>query len=425
MNSDGPENRPNRTLAIGVKRTIALAGALALLPLMTASAEAGTTSAAAPLTADAVAAMTPEQQGRVLEPLRLAADAAAGVGLGVRADIYTQVELAPTYRSVNVYLTDTSRGRDFLAEVRRANPEVNTRLINIVRGKNTRQELKKEVERITSREDLPFRVTLAGSSTDGGTVELSVDKPAAARKWLASPAVANKRKAESATPVRISQGTPAKALSRENDTAPFYAAAALGPGSGGRSRCTSGIPAISTWDGRQWLVTAGHCYNVGDHVPALGGNYIGQVKYKRPEVDSAFIETRTNRYTWDGVDAQGYVRYLNGVRNVAVNDFTCQLGYNSKVVCNIRTTHAGNLSWYVNGVLVWGSFGVPHYGGVVGRGGDSGGPVITVNDPNSRQLNGIISIGTGCSPVKDCTGGVGWVDVWSIFNNFAIKLNPS
>ncbi|MFE2757869.1 hypothetical protein ACFXGA_38295 [Actinosynnema sp. NPDC059335] len=401
------------------RRSFALASALAFLPLLTLPA-----AAAEPLSADAVAAMTPERQARVLEPLRLAADAAARVGQESRADIYTQVEMAPDYRSVNVYLTDVRQGWAFVAEVRKANPAVDARLINVVPAKKSRQQLKAEISALTSRADLPFTVSRAGSSVDGGVIELAVDDPGAARSYLASPAVAQRRAATGATEVRVEQAPPATPLSRWNDSSPFYAGAALGPAYGAESYCTSGIPAVSTWDGRQWLVTAGHCYNVGDHVWAAGGNYIGQVKYELPAVDSAFIETPTLRYTWDGVDATGYTRYLNGVRNVAVGDFTCQLGYNSKVVCNIRTVYAGTMSWTVNGTTVWGSYGVPHYGGVVGRGGDSGGPVIYLNDANSRQLNGIVSVGWGCG-TSGCTTALGWVDVWSIFNAFAIKLNPS
>ncbi|MFJ7066696.1 hypothetical protein [Streptomyces sp. NPDC101115] len=404
------------------RRSLAFLGALALLPLAAVSAHAEPPE---PLPADRIAALSPERQAEVLEPLRLAADAAAQAGQGPMADIYTQVEMASDYRSVNVYLTDPGQGARFLAAAHRAVPKADTRLIRVLPAKKSRKDLKAEISALTSRKDLPFTVSLAGTSVDGGTIELAVDEPGAARDWFASPAAARQRTAAGATPVRVRQAAPSAPLSRWNDSSPFYAGAALGPANGGRSWCTSGIPAVSTWDGRQWLVTAGHCYNVNDNVWAAGGNYIGQVKYKRPELDSAFIETPTHRYTWDGVDAAGYTRYLNGVRNVAVGDFTCQLGYNSKVVCNIRTVYAGNSSWNVNGTTVWGSYGVPHYGGIVGRGGDSGGPVIYINDPNSRQLNGIVSYGYGCNAAKECSTGLAWVDVWSVFNGFAIKLNPS
>lgn len=408
-------------MKIALRRALAIAGALAVLPIAGVSAQAAPQA----LSADVVAAMSPERQGKVLEPLRVAADAVARVGQGARADIYTQVEMAADYRKINVYLTDVRQGRDFIAAVAKLEPKVDTRLITIVQGKKTWLQVREELLAVSSRSDLPFTVVLAGSSVDGGTVELAVDKPEAARAHFASATVARQRSATAAPEIRISKAPTTKLLTRWNDTAPFYAGAALGPASGGQSYCTSGIPAISTWDGRQWLVTAAHCYGVGANVYTAGGNFIGQVKYTRPAIDSAFIEARTNRYTWDGVDATGYTRYLNGVRNVAVGDFTCQLGYNSKVICNIRTTQAGTASWSANGTTVRGSWGVPHSGGVVGRGGDSGGPVIYINDPNSRQLNGIISVGSGCDANKVCTGGLGWVDVWSIFNDFAIKLNPS
>jgi hypothetical protein len=404
-----------------IRRTLIVAGALAILPLMPLSAKA---EPPGPLSVEAVAAMKPERQAEVLEPLRLAADAVAQVGQGARADIYTQVEMASDYRAVNVYLTDVRQGRNFVAAVHKANKKVDTELINVVHGKKSRQQLRKEISALIDRSDLPFKVVLAGSSVDGGVIELAVDKPATAKAYLASPDVMRQRAAADGTEVRLRQAPSVRPLTRWNDSSPFYAGAALGPANGALSQCTSGIPAVSTWDGRQWLVTAGHCYDVGHNVHAAGGNFIGQVKYKLPAVDSAFIETPTHRRTWDGLDATGYSRYLNGVRNVAVGDFTCQLGYNSKVVCNIRTVYAGNASWNVNGTTVWGSWGVPHFGGIVGRGGDSGGPVIYINDPDSRQLNGIVSVGSGCN-TSGCSAGLGWVDVWSIFNAFAIKLNPS
>ncbi|WP_030194273.1 hypothetical protein [Streptomyces sp. NRRL S-87] len=408
-----------------LRRSLALAAALAaltVLPLGAATARAGASGA---LSAEVVAGMTPQRQAEVLEPLRVAADAAARAGRGALADVYTQVELAPDYRSVNVYLTDPGRRAALLDAVRRADPGADPRLLTVRKAAKSAARLRQEIDALRARPDLPFRITLAASAVDGSAVELAVDDVPAARRYLASPAVAHRLAAEGAAPVRVRQAPAAVPLSRWNDSAPFYAGAALGPAFGSSAYCTSGIPAVSTWDGRQWLVTAGHCYNAGDTVATAGGTYVGRVEYKLPEIDSAFIETPTYRRTWDGVDANGYTRYLNGVRNVAVGDFTCQLGYNSKVVCNIRTVYAGNASWNVNGTTVWGSYGVPHSGGVVGRGGDSGGPVIYVNDPDSRQLNGIVSVGFGCDANKVCSTGLGWVDVANIFNRFAIKLNPS
>ncbi|MFD7835365.1 hypothetical protein [Streptomyces sp. NPDC059761] len=88
-----------------------------------------------------------------------------------------------------------------------------------------------------------------------------------------------------------------------------------------------------------------------------------------------FIETPASRYTWDGVDAQGYRLYFNGVRNAAVGDYICRLGYTSKVVCNIRTAYAGSATWVNDGAYVWGSASAPDNNSTVARPGDSGGRV--------------------------------------------------
>ncbi|MCX2184091.1 S1 family peptidase [Streptomyces sp. SKN60] len=408
-----------------VWRPVVLAAALAVLPLMAASAEAG---APEPLSADVVAAMTPEQQGEVLEPLRVVADAAARAGRGAQADVYTQVEMAPDYRSVNLYLTDPGRRAAFVDAVREVNPKADTELLHVRRSAKSRQQLRKEMTALVSRKDLPFKVEMASSTVDGGAIDLGVDDAKAAREYLARPAVAKQLTQAGATPVRVRQSPAMVPLSgRWDDTSPFYAGAALGPATGSRAHCTSGIPAVSTVDSRRWLVTAGHCYGQGEVVFTAGGNRVGPVGAEIADLDSAFIETGTSPYTWDGTDAQGYTRRLNSVRNVAVGDFVCQLGYGSKVVCNIRTTHSGDATWVTEGAHIFGSAGVPHNGGVVARTGDSGGPVITINDPNSRQLNGMVVAGFGCTIIdgeKVCSSDIGWIEVLDIFDRFALALAP-
>ncbi|CAM5322247.1 hypothetical protein [Streptomyces avidinii] len=109
-------------------RSLALATMPAVLPLGATAAEA---EPPGPLSADVVAAMTPPQQGEVLEPLRVVADAAARAGRGPHADVYTQVEMASDYRSVNVHLTDPKRGPAFLEAVHKANPRADTKLLNV------------------------------------------------------------------------------------------------------------------------------------------------------------------------------------------------------------------------------------------------------------------------------------------------------
>ncbi|MFD8634380.1 hypothetical protein [Streptomyces sp. NPDC059533] len=405
-------------------RSLALATVLAVLPLgATAAAEA---EPPGPLSADAVAAMTPQQQGRVLEPLRVVADAAAQVGRSAYADVYTQVEMAADYRSVNVYLTDTTRAAAFLDAVRKAGPKADTKLLNVRKSAKTLRQLRKEITDFRTRKDLPFKIRMAGSTVDGGAIELTVDDAKAAQKYLAGPAVAQELAAARTTPIRVRQSSPMVPLSRWNDSAPYYAGAALGPANGSFAHCTSGIPAHSATDNRQWLVTAGHCYGLGETVFTAGGNRVGTVGAKLDDLDSAFIETATSRYTWDGVDAQGYTRRLNGVRNAVVGDFTCQLGYTTKVACNIRTAYAGSATWVNNGAYVWGSASDPNPSPspVIARPGDSGGPVITVNDQDSRELNGMVVAGFNCDGVGTDRGcrQIGWIEVGDIFYRFSLRL---
>ncbi|MEV7118997.1 hypothetical protein [Kitasatospora griseola] len=403
-------------------RPLAFAAVLAALPLSSAVA---VEKAPEPLSADVVAAMTPEEQGRVLEPLRVVADAAAKAGRTTQAEVFTQVEMAADYRSVNLYLTDPDRAPAFLDAVRKADPQAPVELLTVRRSAKSRQELRKEITELVGRKDLPFTVRTASSTVDGGLIDLGVDDLKAAREYFARPEVAQARTAAGATPVRIQESPAALPLSRWNDVPPFFVGGALGPATGSHAHCTSGIPGVSTVDGRRWLVTAGHCYNVGDTVFAAGGNLVGRVEAELPEIDSAFIEAKASRVTWDGFDEQGFTRTLNGVRDVAVGDFVCQLGYGSKDVCDIRTTHAGDATWVTNGTAVFGSTGAPQNGGPVARTGDSGGPVITVNDPVTRQLNGMVVAGFGCTVVGDeqvCNVLVGWVDVFDVFDKFALRL---
>lgn len=178
-------------------RSLALAAVLAVLPLGTTAAEA---EPPGPLSADVVAAMTPQRQGEVLEPLRVVADAAARAGRGPQADVYTQVEMASDYRSVNVYLTDPNRRAAFLDAVRKANPKADTKLLNVRKSAKTLLQLRKEITEFRGRKDLPFEIEMAGSTVDGSAIELAVNDTQAAQRYLAGPAVAQQLAASRTTP---------------------------------------------------------------------------------------------------------------------------------------------------------------------------------------------------------------------------------
>ncbi|MFC8825948.1 hypothetical protein ACFT9I_11395 [Streptomyces sp. NPDC057137] len=394
-----------------VKYGVLAAAALLVLPLAAHQASAGESGA---YSDSRMAAMTPEEQAKILTPLRQAAQSATAVGREQRQDVFTGAEIAPGYQGVNVYLTDPAEKESFLQEMRRSAIKPGSARITFKQGLHTRTELHKTIKSLHSQTlKQSFSIVGASAAVDGSGITVLADDLGAADTYFGA--------RRSAIPVEVKQGSAVKPMSREDDSAPYYAGAALNGSIGGPSYCTSGIPAVSTWDGRQWLVTAGHCYNVNDVVRTNGGRVVGSVWAKLPEWDAAFIEAPTNRRTWDGYDATGYSRYLNGVGSTVNNDWTCQLGYNTKVMCNLKViNHEQFYTLSGTTTQIKGVYALQQDGVDAVTPGDSGGPVVTINNPDSRQMNGIVS----AASFTDIRA-IYWVDAVDIFNAFAIKLNPS
>ncbi|MEU8509325.1 hypothetical protein AB0C40_32480 [Streptomyces brevispora] len=396
------------------KYGILVATALLTLPLLAHQASA---DPPAPYSDSRLAAMSPEEQARILAPLRQAAQSAITLGREHGRDVFTGAEIAPGYRGVNVYLTDLSQKQSFLREMRQSATKPGSARVTFKQGQHTRAELQEAITSLHRQgSDLPFTMVGASAAVDGSRITVFTPDTDAADSLRAGVSAA------SGIPVDVRQDAKKEPMTRENDSAPFYAGAALDVGAAPeRSHCTSGIPAVSTWDGRQWLVTAAHCYNVNDVVHTHGGRVVGSVWAKLPEWDAEFIETSTYRQTWDGTDATGYSRYLNGWGSTVNNDWTCQLGYNTKVMCNLKVINS-DYYYTLSGTttLIKGVYALQQDGVRAVQGGDSGGPVVTVNDPNSRQINGIVSASSSTDQ-----RAIFWVDVADIFSAFAIKLNPS
>ncbi|NXY96099.1 hypothetical protein HYE82_17245 [Streptomyces sp. BR123] len=411
--------KPLQRLGIPAFSLSVLLIAAAVSPAAPAPAESS--GRGAPLSQDDLDRMTVQQKLDVLNPLRLVGSAVQQVGRDQRQDVFTGVRIAPSHRSVELFLTDVNQKDSFLARVKRLEPKADLRLVDVKAAPSTRVELRNHIKQLKDLgPQLPFDIQGIGHSVDGTQIQVMASDAGRAQAYFAAGPAALRGNGKPTPRYEVLQGQPQRGsrpllYTRQNDSAPYYAGAALDNVGSTLARCTSGIPAVSTWDGRQWLVTAGHCYAEGNAVHTNGGRYVGNVWRVLPHVDAAFIETPTYRRTWDGFDTAGYSRYLNGVRSNLVNDEVCQLGYNSRVVCGIRVT---NVEYDHFGVIT--TVGVQKDGFTAARGGDSGGPVVTVNHPDSRQLNGIIRGGWQGYPAW-----VVWVDVWDIFNAFAIKLNPS
>ncbi|GAA4991331.1 hypothetical protein GCM10023205_74150 [Yinghuangia aomiensis] len=374
------------------------------------------------LTVEQVAAMAPEEQAKVLNPLRVVAEAAIQVGRNVFPDIYTSTALGSGYRSVDVYITDLGRSAAFEQALEKFRPGLDMGILRFVQAKASEKAQAAAIQALYDQVGRPFSIYSAGIAADGG-LQLSVDDAATAERYLSS-AEARSRISGIEVGVQIDSGRPVKQTSRENDTTPFWGGAALGPspsGSPGVSQCTSGIPAVSTWDGLEWLVTAAHCYPLFYSVSTMGGNPIGNVTYENQQFDAALIAAPTGKSVWDCCVPGVEYRPLNGPASKPLGDLVCQMGYNSRVVCGLWITNTYK-TYPQNGTTVVGIGAVQLDFQTAARGGDSGGSVITVNDPDSRQINGIVSGIEWCSGSSNyCT--LIYIDVMNIFNTFALSLH--
>jgi hypothetical protein len=158
-----------------------------------------------------------------------------------------------------------------------------------------------------------------------------------------------------------------------------------------------GIPAYSNANGQEGVITAAHCAQTGHIVQnGNGSRTIGWTTSHDWYTDSSFTPTDAGSLTWDGEpsNAASYRRTFNGSAASWYGDWLCQLGATTGWRCNLfvwsdwYTAHLSNFGYQftARGVETVQTDGVSAC-----IDGDSGGPVVAVNDPSSRQLRGIVS----------------------------------
>jgi hypothetical protein len=217
-----------------------------------------------------------------------------------------------------------------------------------------------------------------------------------------------------------------------HDSSPFIGGDVLTDGHG---HCTAGLPAVRKRDGRPVMVTAAHCFALGQRIYtgagttwAWGnrriGNYVGTVTSRSLTWDAETLIGANNNA--DESDVNTWIP-LTSVRYSYRGDFVCHSGARSASLghstpCGIKVTNAdlwfpiaGHYSRGVEGVDVvhgWGSVN-----------GDSGATVwAATGNPRARQLRGIISSG-GLDGTRD-QRRVDWTEAVDIFNAYGLKLNP-
>jgi hypothetical protein len=357
------------------------------------------------LTDAEIGTMAPAKQAALLDPLRALAGALSDVGMGRGADVFTSAGIDASHDVVNLYLTSTKRAAGFIQAAKAVNPAIEPSLIRVHRATHTLAAMDKALVAYLAKPH-PSTVYAVSVAPDGSglTIERSAGHPKSAAwnnvKW--------------------------------HDSSPFIGGDVLTNGSG---HCTAGLPAVRKSDGRPVMVTASHCFGVGQRIYtgagttwAWGnrrlGNYVGTVTSRSLTWDAETLIGANNNA--DESDVNTWVP-LTSVRYSYLGDFVCHSGARSASLghstpCGIKVTRsdlwfpiAGHYSRGVEGVDVvhgWGSVN-----------GDSGATVwAATGNARARQLRGIVSSG-GQDGTRD-QRRVDWTEAIDIFNAYGLRLNP-
>ncbi|GAA1264792.1 hypothetical protein GCM10009677_15810 [Sphaerisporangium rubeum] len=161
------------------------------------------------------------------------------------------------------------------------------------------------------------------------------------------------------------------------------------------------------------LVTAAHCYQVGDWVTtgnsSTGVVIVGQVQAVYPELDTALIAVDPGKFVtgwmWDGgvLDGSEYTKPVVGTSQARKGSLVCTSGAWSGVHCDIKITKTDStLDWgtHVSKAV---SIGDQMQNTLAAGGGDSGGPVFTLTSDLSSVLAAGVIIGGDDSRPATCT----------------------
>ena len=421
--------RPGGRTRYAPGRRIRCALGVLVVLLAGGAALAGQVSAAPrpALTPARIAAMAPAAQARLLAPLRRLAGTLDRLGRAPRySPRYAGVELsAPTGR-VLLYTTDPAAGPELVAAGRRADPQARWGRVRVERARYSRAVLDAAVGRLLHGEHPADLVAVSVAPTGTG-LDVEVD---------GSPAAARRTTPRLGVPVRLLRGAPRTpktwAVHKWHDTAPFIGGDVLTPN--GHGYCTAGLPAVRRSTGQQVMVTAAHCFALGQRIDTGGGAtgrygtgqtgaYVGTVVQRTTSWDAELLAGATNNA--DESDTSGW-KPLTSVAYSYVGDFVCQAGAASFYLghptpCGIEVTD-GDIWFRIDGYWARGVEGVDEHTGWGSHDGDSGGTVFAVEPHGARQARGIVS--SGGADGTPAQKRVDWTEAVDIFAADGLRLNP-
>jgi hypothetical protein len=404
--------------------------------------------------------MAPATQAALLDPLRATAGALSDVGKGRGAEVFTSAVIDANHDDVDLYLTDITHAADLIRAAKSADPSIDTNLIRIHQATYTLAAMQGAVKAYLAKRH-SYAVYAISAAPDGSGLKIEVDNTAAAIKADHTAAavrtvgnvfaarqngavksyVASAASGASTVPTvdrSFSRGSARHTKSaawnnvKWHDSSPFIGGDVITNGSG---HCTTGLPAVRKSDGRPVMVTAAHCFGVGQRIyTAAGttwswsnkllGNYVGTVTSRSVGWDAELLVGANNNAD------ESHVNWwipLTSVTYSYLGDWVCQSGARSasfghSTPCGIKVTKQ-DLWFPIGGHYARGVEGVDEVHGWGSVNGDSGATVwAATGNTNARQARGIVSSG-GLDWTED-QERVDWTEAPDIFNAYGLKLNP-
>ncbi|MGF1431946.1 peptidase [Kitasatospora sp. LaBMicrA B282] len=442
-----------------------LAGVAVAASIFTSAQAAHAAPAHKPYTVAQLMTMDGRSMSAVLNPLRAAAGAIDAAGRGPDRAIFSGVQLDPGYDGVDVYLTDVSKVHQVIADANRLAPGFDTTLVKVFKGAYTQDQEHAARDSLFAQshaKELPYTVTGVGAKADGTGLTVEVNDVDAARKhYEAHPDVAAVRPFAIAGPVPqvsvpMTFSPSKKGVSADwsdtkwHDGQPFIGGDVLTTDGG--TYCTAGLPTVRNSDGRDILLTAGHCFgqgqgvytgggNTGDYFNGQTGNWVGTEIWNQTEWDMEELDQgTTNSQPMNNADESDTDNYipLTSVSYSYNNDFVCQDGAVSYfsghgTPCWIKVydqdfkdTQCDQWGCHeVRGVR--GNSQAGDYWGAIQ--GDSGAVVFTISGDNSRQARGQISMVYGGGYLNfhgaslNYSPDVFWTEAPDILGSGGLSLN--
>ncbi|MFD5826595.1 hypothetical protein [Lentzea sp. NPDC060358] len=225
---------------------------------------------------------------------------------------------------------------------------------------------------------------------------------------------------QSSVAVEVESGEVELAASRLFDSAPYKGGAYIENYFNGvfDGSCTSGFAVVSNATGRDKLLTAAHCGEVGSYYTTGNGegDVIGAVETRSVASDSEIVNATGQARVWIGDSIQTeldtgranqYGLDVIGSSATIAGDWLCDSGSFSGTICEIRATQTGLTICLTGFGCVNNSVEAVHQGGYsAGGNGDSGGPVFSVQQPGDRLVarGTLTAISIAATDLRQCSG---------------------